>query len=200
MRKKISALALLVAAAAVLVVPSAASAATNTSLSQVINAGTLTYDIVNGSNVPVASPAVAFPATSFDFTCQTQTATFGTASEKVKVSNPLFGGVKLDIAGAGTWTDGSDTYAYNNAAGSGCTGGQMTVSGGSFLKTAGANTPTYTLPGGAFSGATPVTLLNNTSITAWEGELTGYTLSQKIPAEQADGNYTLSLTISAIAQ
>ena len=200
MRKKISALALLVAAAAVLVVPSAASAATNTSLSQVINAGTLTYDIVNGSNVPVASPAVAFPATSFDFTCQTQTATFGTASEKVKVSNPLFGGVKLDIAGAGSWTDGSDTYAYNNAAGSGCTSGQMTVSGGSFLKTAGANTPTYTLPGGAFSGATPVTLLNNTSITAWEGELTGYTLSQKIPAEQADGSYTLALTISAIAQ
>lgn len=195
------------AGVAVLMLPMAASAATTTSLSQVINTGTLTYDIVDGGGSPVASPSVAFSSTTFDFACQTETATFGTASEKVKISNPLLSGVKLDInantPGTDTWDDGnSHTYAYNDPAGTtaGCTNGQMTISGGTFNQTAGANVPTYTTPGGAFTTTNPVTLLNNTSTTAWEGELTGYTLSQKIPAEQADGTYSLSMTISAISQ
>ncbi|MCA9327015.1 hypothetical protein KDA14_00635, partial [Candidatus Saccharibacteria bacterium] len=195
------------AGVAVLMLPMAASAATTTSLSQVINTGTLTYDIVDGGGSPVASPSVAFSSTTFDFACQTETATFGTATEKVQVSNPLLSGVKLDInantPGTDTWDDGNGhTYAYNDPAGTtaGCTNGQMTISGGSFNQTAGATAPTYTTPGGAFTTTNPVTLLNNTSSTAWEGELTGYTLSQKIPAEQADGTYSLSMTISAISQ
>ncbi len=203
MRKKLSALVALFAVAGLLL-PVAVSAATNTSLSQVINPGTLTYDIVDGAGSPVASPSVAFPATTFSFSCQTQNATFGTASQKVKVSNPVLGGVKLDINAAtpatDNWTTGTENYSYKDAAGSGCTNGQMTVSGGSFTQTAGANVPTYTLPGGAFSSTSPVTLMNNTSTTAWEGELTGYTLSQKIPAEQADGTYSLSMVISAISR
>jgi hypothetical protein len=152
----------------------------------------------------VASPSVAFSATTFNFSCQTQTATFGTASQKVKISNPLLSGVKLDInaqtPATDTWTSGSDTYKYNDAAGTGCTNGQMTVSSGSFNQTAGANAPTYTMPGGSFSGTSPVTLMNNTSTTAWEGELTGFDLSQKIPAEQADGTYSLNMVVSAISQ
>lgn len=202
MRKKLSALVALFVAAGVLL-PTAAFAATNTSLSQVINPGTLTIDIVDGSGVSVTSPAVAFPTTTFSFSCQTQTATFGTASQKIKVSNPVLDGVNVDINAQNpttdNWTNGSETYSYKNPAGSGCTGGQMTISGGSFSKTAGANTPAYTLPGGAFSSTSPVTLMNNTSTTAWEGELTGFTLSQKIPAEQADGSYSLTMVVSAIA-
>lgn len=203
MRKQLSALVALFAVVGILV-PVAVSAATNTSLTQVINPGTLTYDIVDGTGTPIASPAVAFAATTFNFSCQTQTATFGTASEKVKIGNPLLSGVKLDInaqtPATDAWTSGSDNYSYKDAAGSGCTGGQMTISGGSFNQTAGANAPTYTMPGGAFSSTSPVTLLNNTSTTAWEGELTGYTLSQKIPAEQADGSYSLNMVLSAISQ
>ncbi len=196
---------------AVLVLPMAASAATTTSLSQVINSGSLTYDIVDGSGSSVANPSVAFAATTFDFACQTQTATFGTPTEKVQISNPLLSGVKLDInatnPGVDTWDDGnSHTYAYNDPAGTtaGCDNGQMTISGGSFAQTSGANILSsgsdYTLPGGAFTATNPVTLMNNTSNTAWEGELTGYTLSQQIPAEQADGTYSLSMTITAVSQ
>lgn len=203
MRKKLSALVALFVVAGVLL-PTAAFAATNTSLSQVINPGTLTIDIVDGSGVSVVSPAVAFPTTTFSFSCQTQTATFGTASQKVKVSNPVLSGVKVDInaqtPASDNWTNGSETYSYKDAAGSGCTNGQMSITGGTFTQTAGANAPTYTLPGGAFSSTSPVTLMNNTSTTAWEGELTGYTLSQKIPAEQADGSYSLTMVVSAIAQ
>lgn len=202
MRTKLRALAALFGVA-VLLLPSAASAATTTSLSQVINTGTLTYDIVDAGGSPVASPAVAFPSTTFDFACQTQNATFGTASQKVQISNPKLAGVKLDINAStpgDPWDDGSHTYDYNDGAGSGCTNGQMTISGGTFNQTAGATVPTYTMPGGAFSGTSSVTLLNNTSTTAWEGELTGYTMSQKIPAEQPDGTYSLDMTISAISQ
>lgn len=204
MRNTLRALAALFGVA-VLMLPMAASAATTTSLSQVINTGTMTYDIVDAGGSPVASPSVAFSSTTFDFACQTETATFGTSSQKVKISNPVLGGVKMDINASNpstdTWDDGnSHTYAYNDGAGSGCTNGQMSISGGTFTQTAGATAPTYTQPGGSFSGTSPVTLLNNTSTTAWNGELTGYTLSQKIPAEQADGTYALSMTISAISQ
>ncbi len=201
MRTKLRALAALFGVA-VLLLPAAASAAPTTSLSQVIGSGTMTYDIVDGSGASVASPSVAFPSTTFDFACQTKSATLGTSTQKVRINNPRLGGVKLDIAGTGSWSDGSHTYSYNDGAGSGCTNGQMTVGVGSFdfNQTSGANTPTYTTPGGSFSGATPVTLFNNTSTTAWDADLTGYTLSQKIPAEQPDGTYSLSMTLTAIEQ
>ncbi|QQS17845.1 hypothetical protein IPL68_04225 [Candidatus Saccharibacteria bacterium] len=131
----------------------------------------------------VASPAVSFPTTTFSFSCQTQTATFGTASQKVKIGNPILGGVKLDInaqtPATDNWTDGAKNYSYKDSAGAGCTNGQMTISGGTFTQTAGANVPTYTMPGGAFTSTSPVTLLNNTSTTAWEAELTGYTLARR---------------------
>lgn len=206
MRKKLSVLAALAVILAAVTAPSAAYAATTTSLSQVINAGTMTYDVVDGSGVSIGSPSVAFPATTFDFSCQTKSATLGTPTQKIKIANPRLGGVKLEIAGSGAWTDGSKTYAYNDSTSdgttAGCANGQMTVSssGFTFNQTAGANSATYTTPVGAFDGSTPVTLFNNDSATAWEGELEGYTLSQRIPAEQADGNYSLSMTLTAITQ
>lgn len=203
MRKTAILLALLVAAVAVFV-PASSFAATNPSLSQVINAGTLSVDIVDGSNVSVASPAVAFAATSFSFSCQPSTATLGTASEKIQVKNPLYGGVKVDLnavtPASDVWTSGGNTYKYNDATGAGCTNGQLAVSGGTFTKTAGASTPTQTMPGGAFSGTSPVTLLNNTSATPYNADLTSYTLTQQIPAEQHSGTYSLPMNITYVAQ
>lgn len=197
MRKKVSALAALFLAAAVML-PASVFAATNPTLSQVINQGAQTMDIVDGSGVSVASPSVAFAALPFSFACQTNTATFGTASQKVSIKNERKAQVSLTMAGSGTWTSGSDTYNYNDGAGSGCTTGQLSVSGGSFTKTAGANTPTNSLPGGAFSGATPVTLFATSGTKyAWDGELTGYTLTQKVPAEQPDGTYSVGMTLTA---
>lgn len=211
MRKKLSALVAVFAVAGLLL-PVVASAAVDTDLTQEIQAGTLTYDIVDATGTAIANPTLAFPSTTFSFSCQTKAQTFGTASQKIKVSNPVLSGVKVDINAtdpvAGKWADNTKSYKYNDPAGTtaGCTAGQMTVSGGTFTKTAGANDPTYTMPVGAFvydtgNSTTPaVTLMNNTSTTAWEGELTGYSFSQKIPAEQADGNYTINMTLSAISQ
>lgn len=203
MRKTAFVLALVLAAAAVLV-PVSGYAATNPSFTQVINAGTQSVDIVDGSGVSVGSPSVAFGAVNFDFACQTATGTLGTASQKISVKNPKKAGIKVDLnavtPATDKWTSGADNYKYNDATNTGCDFGQLTVSGGTFTKTAGANTPTYTLPGGAFSGTSPVTLLNNTSTSAYNAELTNYSLSQKVPAEQADGSYTLPMNITFTQQ
>lgn len=203
MRKTAFVLALVFAAAAVLV-PVSGYAATSPSFTQVINAGTQSVDIVDGTGASVSSPSVAFGAVNFDFACQTATATLGTASQKIAVKNPKKAGIKVDLnavtPATDKWTSGSDVYSYNDATGSGCTNGQLTVGSGTFTKTAGSGTPTQTTPGGAFSGTTAVTLLNNTGTTAYNAELTNYSLSQKIPAEQADGSYSLPMNITFTQQ
>lgn len=197
MRKKVSALVALVAAVAMLT-PAVVFAGTNPTLSQVINQGLQSMDIVDGSGVSVTSPSVGFTALPFSFSCQSNTATFGTASQKVAIKNERKAQVSVSMAGSGSWTNGTDTYAYNDATGAGCTNGQLAVSGGVFAKTAGANTPTNTLPGGAFSGVTPVTLFSTSGTKyAWDGELTNYTLTQQVPAEQQAGTYTLGMTLTA---
>ncbi len=204
MRKKLSVLAALAVIVAAVAVPSAAHAALSTNLSQVINQGTLSVDFVDGSDVSIASPSVSFGAVDFSFACQPATATLGTASQKLQVKNPKKAGAKIDlnasVPGTSTWTSGANTYKYNDAAGSGCTNGQLAITGGTFTKTIGANTPVYTTPGGAFTGTSSVTLFNNTSTTAYNGDLTNYTLTQQIPAEQTDGTYSLPMVVTYTAQ
>ncbi len=204
MRKTAFVLALVFAAAAVLV-PVSGYAAANPSFTQVINAGTQSVDIVDGSGVSVGSPSVAFGALNFDFACQTSTGTLGTATQKIAVKNPKKAGIKIDLnavtPATDVWTSGANTYDFNDATGSGCTNGQLTVgSSPTFTKTAGAGNPTYTTPGGAFSSTSPVTLFNNTGTTAYNAELTNYSLSQKVPAEQTDGSYTLPMNITFVQQ
>lgn len=203
MRKKISLLAVFAAVAAV-AMPSVSLAATNPSFTQVINAGTQSVDIVDGSGVSVASPSVAFGAVNFDFACQTATGTLGTATQKIAVKNPKKAGIKVDLnavtPATDKWTSGTDNYKYNDATNTGCDFGQLTVGSGTFTKTAGSGTPTQSTPGGAFSSSSPVTLLNSTGTTAYNAELTGYSLSQKVPAEQAPGSYSLPMNITFTQQ
>ncbi|HPR09703.1 MAG TPA: hypothetical protein PLT04_03990 [Candidatus Saccharibacteria bacterium] len=203
MRKKISLLAVFAAVAAV-AMPSVSLAATNPSFTQVINAGTQSVDIVDGSGASVASPSVAFGAVNFDFACQTATGTLGTATQKIAVKNPKKAGIKVDLnavtPATDKWTSGTDNYKYNDATNTGCDFGQLTVGAGTFTKTAGGGTPTQTTPGGAFSSSSPVTLLNSTGTTAYNAELTGYSLSQKVPAEQAPGSYSLPMNITFTQQ
>ncbi|MBP9853075.1 MAG: hypothetical protein QG629_641 [Patescibacteria group bacterium] len=206
MRKTAFVLALVFAAAAVLV-PVSGYAATNPSFTQVINAGTQSIDIVDGTGTAVASPSVAFGAVNFDFACQTATGTLAPSTgtvNKIAVKNPKKSGIKVDLnavtPATDKWTSGTDNYSYRDATSSGCATGQLTVGTGTFTKTAGSGTPTQTTPGGSFSSTSSVTLLNNTGTTAYNAELTDYSLSQKIPAEQASGSYTLPMNITFIAQ
>jgi|JI10StandDraft_1071094.scaffolds.fasta_scaffold26496_2 hypothetical protein len=203
----------LVAAVAVLVPFGSASAATNPNFTQVINAGTQSVDIVDGTGASVSNPSVAFGAVNFSFDCQDATATLGASTgtvRKIAVKNPKKAGIKVDLnsttPATDKWTSGGNNYDFNDATAdaatstAGCANGQLTVGAGTFTKTLGAGTPTQSTPGGAFSSVAPVTLLNSTGTTSYEAELTDYALTQKIPAEQADGNYSLPMNITFTQQ
>lgn len=195
----------------VLLVPAAASASSTPNLTQTINAGTLTTNIYQSDDsTPVSSPSVAFSAKNLGFSCQTSTGTLGDTNDKVNVTN-LASGIAtwtLSIAATSgfttTWSDGSHTYKFNDATGSGCTNGQLTIdpsvatltddcssacSDGTVTK----GSSTAFNHGGAVDS---ITLLSNSAGTAWEGYLTGISLSQKIPATQASGSYSLGMTIT----
>ncbi len=199
-----------IAALAVALVPTTATFAVNTNVTQQINGGTLTASILDASRVTVPSPSFAIPATTFSFDCQTVTGTLGTNTQRLYVINP--GGTTagqswtLTLAGSGNWTSGGNNYAYNDATGTGCTNGQLTVNPAAATLTDDCITTACTAAAitqgtsTAMTGATPVTLLNApTGTQVYRGYLTGVGLSQKIPGEEPTGTYTLQMTITATA-
>jgi hypothetical protein len=191
-----------------LVTPAVVFAAATPTLNQTVNAGTLSTDILGSDGTTtVASPAVAFPALNRSFACQTNTATLGSDTNRIYVTNfASYSTWNLTIAATGggtaTWTSGSDHYKFNDATGSGCTNGQLTIDSSvgtihfdcnsTCDGTSGASTSTST----AMTGATPATLLSDSNGIAWKGYLTGVSLSQKIPASQVSGSYSLGMTIT----
>lgn len=205
--------ATLVFALATLIVPATVFAANTPTLNQTINAGTLSTDILQTDDAtPVASPAVAFGALNRSFTCQTTTGTLGDTNNKVNVSNMATNnGWTLAIAATGgaaaTWTSGANTYKYNDATGSGCTNGQLTINPSVTTITTDCssvcNAVTVTKGSStAFVSGTAdsVTLASASTGTAWKGFLTGVSLSQKVPASQVAGSYSLGMTITVTAQ
>jgi len=195
-----------------MLVPAFASASLTPNFTQTINAGSLSADIYQSDDsTPVASPAVAFAAQNYSFQCKTSTATLGDANNKLNVTN-LASGINtwnIAIAATGgqtsTWTAGSNHYKFNDATGSGCTNGQMTVDPSVATLTddcnsaCAANDATVSKgSSSAFvSGTTnSITLMSDSAGTAWEGYLTGISLSQKIPALTPSGSYSLGMTIT----
>jgi hypothetical protein len=208
-----------------LFIPAVAFASNTPQLNQTINAGTLSTDIFQSDDLtPVASPTVAFPAKNVGFTCQTATATLGDANNKINVTNldtaGIHSGWTLTMAPALTtasWTSGSNHYDFNDSNTSGCGdgadadsySGQLTVSA-----TTGA-TITQDCNGGACTssgsakgadgqafveGTTDsATLMTDSNYNPWEGYLTGVGLSQRIPAQQTNGSYALTMTITVTA-
>jgi hypothetical protein len=193
-----------------LATPAVVFASNAPTLNQTVNAGTLSTDIYQSDDTtPVASPSVAFPALNRSFACQTNTATLGDGSNKVGVTN-FANNSGWDIAIAATggatanWTAGANTYKFNDATGSGCTNGQMTIDPSVATITTDCSTVCngVTVTKGtstAMTGGTGVTLMTTASGTAWKGYMTGISLSQKIPASQVSGSYSLGMTITVTA-
>lgn len=202
-------------------------AANNSDLTQSITAGTLATDVLDASRVPVASPTAAMSAKTFSFTCQSggsaSTGTLGTNTQRIYVTNPdaADNGWTLTMAATSgatsRWANGGVTqfFDFNDPTTSGCTdGGDADTSGGQLTvdPTAGTLTTDCTScvstnvslgSSAAFSqGATDsITLLNASAASndVWRGYLTGATLSQTLPAEQAVDSYTLNFTITVTA-
>lgn len=211
MKKLIRIVGALTAVFALALVPSATFAQSATSnVTQQINSGVLTAAILDASRVAVPSPSFAMTATNFSFSCQTATGTLGSGTQRLYVINPsaTAGGQSwnLTMAATGPWSNGSATYAYNDAAGAGCTGGQLTVNPTPGTVTADcvstACTGATITKGNstAMTGSTPVTIISGAvGTTIYRGYITGVSLSQAIPAEQPSGAYTLPVTLTATA-
>jgi hypothetical protein len=213
MKASIRSTAAVFVAALALLVPAVAMAANTPTLNQTVNAGALTLDILqNDDATPVSSPSVSFSALNRSFSCQTNTATLGDTNNRIYVTNfaTVTTGFNVTMAATGgatsTWSNGTNTYDFNDPASSGCTNGQLTVdaSGGTVtLNCNSACNSTNVTKGSstAFNQGTvdAVTLLTNASTAAWKGYLTGVSLSQKVPASQQAGSYTLGMTLTAAA-
>lgn len=172
-------------------------------------------DIVDNTGASVASPSVSMTTTTKKFTCQTITGTLGVSTQKIRVTsnNPAdANGWTLAMAATGgtssTWTAGANTYKYNDATGSpaGCTNGQLTVDPTSETITpeGGCATTGVSALGSATAYATGTSSItiasaNNTASYYCYWDITGLTLSQKIPKLQTSGSYSIGFTLTLTA-
>jgi len=180
--------------------------ANQTTLNQVIAESTKSINIVDGSGITVDTPSIAFDQFTFSFDPGDSSGVLGTASEKIRVSNPTITETwSVAIAATGgnttTWTDGgTENYPYNNAI---VDDGSLTVnpSTGTIDPASGCTTTSITT-------GTSDTFVQNTLdsidiISASAGadtlcywDLTGVSLTQRIPASQPTGSYSIGMTLS----
>jgi len=192
------------------------SAANTTDFSQTINAGSLSVDIVDADGTTVGSPSVSFSSMTFSFDKASTTGTFGAAAQKVRLSNPTGTAtwsvtVAATSGATATWSDGgSNTFDFNDPAfaddggDTDTKGGRLAVdpSGGTIAGVNGCSTTNVSAgSSSAFSeGATnSITLFSASSgaATYCRWDLTGVSLTQSIPAQQAGATYTLNMTLTA---
>ena len=172
----------------------------------------LSADIVNGAGgSSVSSPSATLGAVTKSFVCQTATGTLGVSTQQMQVSNYLstFAWTLSLAATSGqtaTWSNGTQTYAFNNSAGSGCTSGQLTInpSGGTLAASSGCTNTGVSLGAStAFvSGTTNSITIASASTSASNNcywDITGVGLSQAIPALQANGSYSINMTLTITA-
>jgi len=181
--------------------------------SQTINAGTLSVDIVDAGGTTVASPSVTMGAENFSYSNQDATGTFGTSSERVRASNPTGTDTwTVNLAGSATtavWTDGSNTYDFNDDQGysdgtdTDGVGGQMTVnpSGGTVTGVSGCSTSNVTAGTSDLfeEGATDNIDLFSAAAgaaTFCQWELTGVSITQGIPGSTPASTYTITMVLS----
>jgi len=180
--------------------------------------GTLSVDIVDGNGSPVASPTMGMATTSFSFVYQNSSGTFGTSTQKVRVSNlasnPQW---SLSLAandGPTAFWDGATTdYDFNDptanaqdGADSDSLGGRLTLdpSQASVSPQSGCSTDGISL--GSLSGFAEGTVDSLTLVSSgsesdldcyWD--IVGISVSQTIPAEQATDSYSLDMTLTITA-
>lgn len=195
-----------------------ASASNQSQLNQSITEGAKSIDIVTSAGATVASPAVSFSSTTFSFDTQDTTGTLGASEQRIRVYNPTSTATwTASIAGSATtatWTTGSQYYDFNDANGSGYTdggtdtdtyGGQLAVApaGGTLAGVSGCATSNVSLGSNSafIEGTTDsITIASGASgaPTFCRWDITNIGLTQKIPAAQPAGSYSLDLVLSII--
>lgn len=181
----------------------------------------LATDIVDGAGASVVSPTVSFASQTFGFTCQTATATLGSATQKIRVTNTTATpGWQLSIAPTNgptaVWSDGgTNTYDVNDPTSSGCsdgtdpdgTGGQMTIDASASTVTSSTNGCNMTgitkgvsraLSQGVTDAIPLLTSAGGDINCSWD--MTDISIAQTIPGEQYYTNYSIGLTLTIAAQ
>jgi len=182
--------------------------------------GTLFADIVDESGNSISSPGISFSSVQTGFSCQTSTATFGTLTQKIRVTNttntPSWSLAIASTNGiASVWDAGTDGYDFNDPSGSpaGCTdGSDVDIRAGqmSFDFSSATITPQ---PGCSNTGISlgsvasfsqgvidsiVIVQASASADTHCYWDITGITVTQQIPAEQANGTYNLDMNLTTM--
>ncbi len=185
---------------------------------QILLTGDLGVTIVNVSDTEVPSPLVLFSSTTSKTNqCTNTSATLGTASQRIRVSNALVtNGWNVSLAAANPtdlWTSGSSYYDFNDA--SGCSdgvdgdawGGRMSVNltPATITPSSGCtNTGVSKGSNAAFTEGTTnaITLFSATSGAArfCDWYLTAASVTQQVPAQTLPGTFSLTMVLTVTAQ
>jgi len=185
---------------------------------QTITSTTLSVDIVDADGVTVDSPAVTFDSKNFSFATQDSSGQFGTSSQRIRANNPTATDTwTVNLAASDptdTWVSGSDEYDFNDAGeytDDGATtdadsyGGEMTVDPSTGTISGVDSCATTNLSKGTSDsfeeGATDsIDIMSAASgaATACQWDFIGAVanITQKIPASQAVGSYSIAMTVS----
>lgn len=181
--------------------------------------GTLTTDIVDAGGSSVGSPSVSMSTGTVSFSCGSTSATLGVSAQRIRVTNttasaPWTLSIAATSGATSTWTTGAITFDFNDSTSSGCGDGgdadsrpgQLSISpsGGTITPQGGCSSTGVTLGSNTafLQGTTDSITLATASGSAQTNcywEFTDIALSQTIPAEQAAGTYTLSMTVTVVA-
>lgn len=196
---------------------SPASAADSTQMSQSIT-GSLGVQITDGSGNPAASPNVLFPSKAFSMLYQTSSSTLGTATERLRITNPSGTTDTWTLSIAATagpgalWTNGVNQYDFNDATAAATDGadtdgfgGQMVIDPGVATISGVGATATANISKGSSAAFAEGTKNSIDLMSAAAGaqkpgswDLTGVNVTQTIPAVQATGSYAISMTLTAV--
>jgi hypothetical protein len=185
--------------------------------------GTLSVDVVDGNGDSVASPGIGFTNLSLLYDCTESTAALGTATQRIRVTNMTANSNwALSIAPTAgptaLWSNNGSTehFDYNDIAGvpAGCDDGADTDTFAGKLRVEPSASSQSPQTGCSTSGLTAgsnedysegvvdsIPLLTAVSAnTECYWDITGISLRQMIPKEQTPEAYTLSLTLTLVAQ
>jgi alpha-tubulin suppressor-like RCC1 family protein len=184
--------------------------------------GMLMLAIVDGSDAAVPSPSFAMSGAVVTNTCQSATGVFGTSSKKLRVFNSLSStGWAMNIAATSgpttAWNSGSATYDFNDPSGSpsGCNSGSdgdgiagrlsFDPSVSTLTPEVGCATTGISKGSGAgfsqgvINAITFLTASSSTPMNCYYYQ-TNINMSQYIPAYQAAGSYSITMTATVVAQ
>lgn len=183
--------------------------------------GVFAVDIVDSGGTSVSNPSADMSSSSRSGQCETSTGTLGTSSQRLRVTNhsaniPWTMSIAATDGSTALWTDGLALFDFNDPSGTppGCAAGadvdtyagQLGFSFGSAIVTPESGCSSAGMSFGPTAGFNEGVTDSVTLATAGSSAETGcywdmqsISLSQAIPSFQDEGNYSLDLTITVVA-